>query len=92
MALGVMQVPAIVLRLDDMATAPAWVWIGFLGWLGIYILYPAWAIWLGIIETRLARPARLRAAPAISDRAGGSLISRLPARSRVGAALYTYWP
>ena len=27
MALGIAAAPGIVLRLDDMATAPAWVWI-----------------------------------------------------------------
>jgi hypothetical protein len=33
--------------LHDANTAPGWIWIGFTGWLGIFILYPAWAIWLG---------------------------------------------
>ena len=47
MAVGVVLAPGIVLRLDDMATAPTWVWIGFLGWLGTYVAYPAWAIWMG---------------------------------------------
>jgi hypothetical protein len=54
MAVGIVTTPGIVLGLDDMATAPAWVWIGFLGWLGTYVVYPAWAIWLGIVEARLA--------------------------------------
>jgi hypothetical protein len=62
MAIGVVLAPAILLRLDDMATAPAWVWIGFLSWLGTYVAYPAWAIWVGIVEGRLA--ARARTAPA----------------------------
>ncbi len=44
MALGVAVAPGIALRLDDMATAPAWVWIGFLGWLGVFVLYPVWAL------------------------------------------------
>jgi hypothetical protein len=52
MALGIATAPGIVLRLDDMATAPAWVWIGQLGWLGTFVIYPVWAIWLGIVETR----------------------------------------
>lgn len=55
MAFGVVMVPGIVLRLDDMGTAPAWIWIGFLGWLGTFVAYPVWAIWLGQIETRQAR-------------------------------------
>ncbi len=58
MAVGVVVAPGIVLRIDDMATAPWWVWIGFVGWLGIFVAYPAWSIGLGIIETRLARPLR----------------------------------
>ena len=59
MAVGVVVAPGIVLRIDDMATTPSWVWIGFIGWLGIFVAYPAWAIWLGIGETRFARPAAL---------------------------------
>lgn len=55
MALGVVAVPGILLRLDDVATAPGWVWIALLGWLGIFPVYPAWAVWLGIIESRRAR-------------------------------------
>ena len=51
--------PGIALRLDDMATAPAWVWIGFLSWLGMYVAYPAWAIWMGLVETRRRAGARL---------------------------------
>lgn len=47
MAIGVVVLPAIATGLDDMDAAPAWVWIGFLGWLGIFFLYPAWCIWFG---------------------------------------------
>ena len=54
MALGVVCAPAVVLRLDDMATAPAWVWLGSLGWLGTFVVYPAWAIWLASVSTRPA--------------------------------------
>jgi hypothetical protein len=32
---------------DNVDTAPSWIWIGFLGWIGIYVIYPVWAIWLG---------------------------------------------
>jgi hypothetical protein len=52
MAIGVATAPGIALRLDDMATAPGWIYIGSLSWLGIYVLYPAWAIWFGVRETR----------------------------------------
>jgi hypothetical protein len=65
LAVGVVAAPGIVLRLDDMETAPGWTWIGFLGWLGIYVVYPAWAIWLGNVETRQAR-----AIPSPSERGG----------------------
>lgn len=54
MAAGIVAVPTIALQLDDMASAPAWVWIGFLSWFGTYVVYPAWAIWMGIVETRRA--------------------------------------
>jgi drug/metabolite transporter (DMT)-like permease len=57
MALGIAAAPGIVLGLDDMAAAPAWVWIGLLGWLGIFVAYPAWAIWLASVEARLYRQA-----------------------------------
>jgi hypothetical protein len=56
MAFGVLLAPGILLGLDDAATAPAWVWVGFVGWLGIYVGYPAWAIWMGIVETRRLTP------------------------------------
>jgi hypothetical protein len=48
MVLGLAAAPALALRLDDPASAPAWAWIGSAGWLGIYVAYPAWAIGLGI--------------------------------------------
>ncbi len=57
MALGIVAAPGIYLRLDDMGAAPGWVWIGLVGWLGIFVVYPAWAIWLGRVETGLARQA-----------------------------------
>ena len=62
MAVGIVAAPGIPLGLDDMATAPVWVWIGFIGWLGIYVVYPAWALWMGVVETHLAD--RARSAPA----------------------------
>lgn len=46
MSIGILSLPGIALRLDDPATAPWWAWIGILGWLGTYVLYPAWALWL----------------------------------------------
>jgi hypothetical protein len=57
MGLGVVLIPGILQRLDDMATAPAWVWIGSVSWLGTYVAYPAWAISLGVARTRTSRAA-----------------------------------
>ncbi len=54
MAVGVVLVPGILLRLDDMAAAPGWVWVGFTGWLGTYVVYPAWALWLAAVHRRSA--------------------------------------
>jgi hypothetical protein len=65
MAIGIASAPGVVLGFDDMAAAPAWAWIGFVGWLGIYLAYPAWAIWLASVETRLERQAT-----AVPDRTG----------------------
>ena len=47
MAVGLVTAPGIALGLDDMETAPAWIWVGFVGWLGAFLAYPAWAVWLG---------------------------------------------
>ena len=60
MALGLAAVPGIPLKLDDMATAPAWAYVGMASWLGTYVAYPAWAIALGMKDSsprRLALPA-----------------------------------
>ncbi len=53
MTLGVLVIPGIVMRLDDMDKAPAWIWVGFVSWLGIYVAYPAWAIWSGLTNQPL---------------------------------------
>jgi hypothetical protein len=58
MAVGVVALPGIVLGLDDMGAAPAWVWIAFIGWFGTFVAYPAWAIWLATVETRVTAEAR----------------------------------
>ncbi len=47
MVLGIAVLPGIAMRIDDMNKAPAWIWVGFAGWLGIYVALPAWAIWFG---------------------------------------------
>jgi hypothetical protein len=48
MAIGLVVVPGIATGLDEMDSAPAWVWLGFLGWLGIFFLYPVWSVWFGL--------------------------------------------
>ena len=50
MALGLASAPRIVLGLDDFDTAPAWIWIGSLNWLGTLVLFPIWTIRLGRAE------------------------------------------
>jgi hypothetical protein len=47
MAVGITTLPGILVRIDDMESAPSWVWIGFLGWIGVYVLYPVWSICFG---------------------------------------------
>ena len=47
MALGIVVAPGIAMGVDDANTAPGWIWIGFVGWLGIFFLYPIWSIWFG---------------------------------------------
>jgi hypothetical protein len=52
MAIGIVVVPGVAMGLDDIDTAPGWVWIGFIGWLGIFFVYPIWSIWLGTVLRR----------------------------------------
>lgn len=57
MAVGIAAAPGVILGLDGVATAPAWVWIGMLGWLGTLVVYPAWTIWLASVERALDQQA-----------------------------------
>jgi drug/metabolite transporter (DMT)-like permease len=52
MMVGIVAVPGILLGLDDMDTAPGWIWIAFVGWLGTFVVFPAWAIAISVIEAR----------------------------------------
>ncbi len=52
LVIGLIVAPGIVMGLDDMDTAPWWVWVGFVGWLGIFVLLPIWSIWLGVAVRR----------------------------------------
>ena len=47
MALGLIGIPGILARIDSMAFMPWYLYLALLGWLGTYVLYPIWTIWLG---------------------------------------------
>jgi hypothetical protein len=62
MTVGVIAAPGILLRLDDPQQLPWWAWLGFMGWLGTFVVYPAWAFAMGLgsrraVEAPIARPA-----------------------------------
>jgi hypothetical protein len=48
MAIGFVVVPGIAAGLDDVNAAPTWIWLGFVGWFGIFFLFPMWSIWFGL--------------------------------------------
>jgi hypothetical protein len=58
LSIGLIVAPGIVMGLDDMDSAPWWVWVGFVGWLGIFVLLPIWSIWLSTALRRASAPAR----------------------------------
>jgi hypothetical protein len=47
MAIGLLGIPGIFAGIDSMESMPWYLYVAFFGWLGIYILYPIWTIWLG---------------------------------------------
>jgi hypothetical protein len=47
MLFGVVAVPGIVMGIDDMNDVPPSLWAYSINWLGTYILYSAWSLWLG---------------------------------------------
>ena len=47
MAVGLIGIPGIFARIDSMESMPWYLYIAFFGYLGTYILYPIWTIWLG---------------------------------------------
>jgi hypothetical protein len=47
MLAGIVAVPGIAMGIDDMSAVPPWLWIFGLGWLGTYVLLPAWSLWFG---------------------------------------------
>jgi hypothetical protein len=49
MAIGLLGMPGIFAGIDSMESMPWYLYVAFFGWLGTYILYPIWTIWLGRI-------------------------------------------
>ena len=49
MAMGFLGIPGILARVDTMESLPWYLGAAYLGFLGTYILYPIWTIWLGQI-------------------------------------------
>jgi hypothetical protein len=47
MAVGLFGILGIIRGIDSMETMPWYLYVAFFGWLGTYILYPIWTIWLG---------------------------------------------
>jgi hypothetical protein len=47
MVLGLLGIPGVLMRVDTMKSLPWYLGVGYLGFLGTYILYPIWTIWLG---------------------------------------------
>lgn len=52
MALGVLGVPGIVMRVDDPAAVPPWLYLGGAGWLGSYLVMPLWSLALAAAARR----------------------------------------
>jgi hypothetical protein len=47
MAVGLLGIPGIIAGIDSLESMPWYLYVAFFGWLGTYILYPIWTIWLG---------------------------------------------
>lgn len=56
MTTGVIVLPGVLLRYDNFAQAPSWIYAGFISWLGV-LLFPWWAV---RIAGRQAPSARVR--------------------------------
>ena len=53
MAVGIIAIPGILMGTDSTDSTPGYMNLAYLGYIGTYFLYPAWAIWLG--RTLLSR-------------------------------------
>jgi hypothetical protein len=49
MAVGILALPGIIMGIDAIESSTWFLNLGFLSYLGTYLLYPIWAIWLGKI-------------------------------------------
>ena len=47
MAIGLLGIPGILAGIDSIESMPWYLYVAFFGWLGTYIMYPIWTIWLG---------------------------------------------
>jgi hypothetical protein len=47
MAIGLLGIPGTFAGIDSMESMPSYLYVALFGWLGTYILYPIWTIWLG---------------------------------------------
>ncbi|MFZ5854011.1 MAG: hypothetical protein ACOYXS_05810 [Chloroflexota bacterium] len=54
MTMGLLAAVPAAIGFDDPATAPAWAWLPYAGWVGAFLLYPVWAAGLGIGRSRPA--------------------------------------
>lgn len=55
-AAGVIVLPGVLLRYDDAAKAPPWIYVGFVSWIGL-LLFPWWAWRVAAPGPRLDLPA-----------------------------------
>ena len=46
MIIGLLALPGVLAGIDDPQVAPLYVNAGLLNWMGTYLLYPAWCLWL----------------------------------------------
>jgi hypothetical protein len=46
MILGWLAVPGVIARIDNPQLAPWFVNAGLVNWMGTYLLYPVWCLWL----------------------------------------------
>ena len=46
MVVGAIAVVGVAMRIDSAADTPWWLWFYGVGWLGTYVLYPAWCLLL----------------------------------------------